>query len=241
MPKSQEKIKKEVAKKQSTKKKTSPRKKTKKEKSVVKEVPVDTPTPTMVTEPVVEPVVESVVEVVQETVAKKTLTPRNDATEHHEHVPEIRLEDNITSQLDSLLNTVIALVNQLKTVQSEVKTLQKNYVKVLKDHSKTLHKKKRVDRQPSGFAKPSKISPEMASFLSLDPKQEVPRNQVTKLINKYIIEHDLRNEKDKRQIQPNKELTKLLDLKGDEKLSYFNLQKYMKHHFIKTPSTVQVS
>ena len=133
------------------------------------------------------------------------------------------------------------LVNQLKNVQTEVKTLQKNYVKVLKDHNKTLHKKKRFDRQPSGFAKPSKISEEMASFLSLDPNEEVPRNQVTKLINQYIIKNDLRNEKDKRQIEPNKELTKLLDLKGDEELSYFNLQKYMKHHFIKTPPVVVAS
>ena len=223
------------AKKTTAKKKTTPRKKATKVKSVVKEDPVNKVTePEPEPEPVTEPTTKK--GAVSDTVAKKTLTPRLSASADLEKVPEMKLEDNITSQLDSLLGTVVALVNQLKTVQSEVKTLQKNYVKVLKDHNKTLHKKKRFDRQPSGFAKPSKISAEMASFLSLDPKEEVPRNQVTKLINKYIIEHDLRNEKDKRQIQPNKELTKLLDLKGDEQLSYFNLQKYMKHHFIKTPS-----
>ena len=74
----------------------------------------------------------------------------------------------------------------------------------------------------------------MAEFLSLDKSELVPRNEITKLINKYIIDNDLRNPSDKRQIVPNKELSTLLNLQGDEKLSYFNLQKYMKHHFIKT-------
>lgn len=214
---------KKVTKKAATKKKTTTKKKATKEKSVVKE------------EPVVEPVAEPEPTKSTETpVVKKALTPRLDSTPDLKKVPEIKLEDNITTQLDTLLGTVVTLVNQLKSVQAEVKTLQKNYVKVLKDHNKTLNKRKKFDRQPSGFAKPSKISEEMATFLSLDPKEEIPRNQVTKLINQYIIEHNLRNEKDKRQIQPNKELSKLLNLKGDEELSYFNLQKYMKHHFIKT-------
>ncbi len=214
---------KKVTKKTATKKKTTTKKKATKEKSVVKE------------EPVVEPVAEPEPTKSTETpVVKKALTPRLDSTPDLKKVPEIKLEDNITTQLDTLLGTVVALVNQLKSVQAEVKTLQKNYVKVLKDHNKTLNKRKKFDRQPSGFAKPSKISEEMATFLSLDPKEEIPRNQVTKLINQYIIEHNLRNDKDKRQIQPNKQLSKLLNLKGDEELSYFNLQKYMKHHFIKT-------
>lgn len=214
---------KKVTKKTASKKKTPTKKRATKEKSVVKE------------EPVAEPVAEPEPTKSTETpVVKKALTPRLDSTPDLKKVPEIKLEDNITTQLDTLLGTVVTLVNQLKSVQAEVKTLQKNYVKVLKDHNKTLNKRKKFDRQPSGFAKPSKISEEMATFLSLDPKEEIPRNQVTKLINQYIIEHNLRNEKDKRQIQPNTELSKLLNLKGDEELSYFNLQKYMKHHFIKT-------
>lgn len=222
---------KRAASKKTSKKKTTPNKRTTKAKPVVKEEPVD-----KVVEAEPTPVKEVVAEtVVEETVVKKTLTPRLTSSTEVVNVPEIKLGDNITSQLDALLANVSVLVNQLKSVQAEVKVLQKNYVKVLKDHNKTLNKKKKTDRQPSGFAKPSKISEEMATFLSLDPKEEIPRNQVTKLINQYIIKHDLRNEADKRQIQPNKELTKLLNLTGDEQLSYFNLQKYMKHHFIKAP------
>ena len=223
---------KSTAKTPAKKTKTTKNTKTKtKTKSVVKEEPV-----VNAEEPVTTPVeqVETSAEPVDTAVAKKPLTPRLSASTDANKVPDLKLEDNISSQLETLLGTISGLITQLKTVQSEVKVLQKNYNRVLKDHNKTLLKRKTTNRQPSGFAKPSKISGEMAKFLSLDPSEEIPRNQVTKLINNYIIEHDLRNEKDKRQILPNPELSKLLNLKGDEQLSYFNLQKYMKHHFIKS-------
>ena len=201
--------------------------------NVVKEEPVVTDKPVVTEEPVVEPVVTEKSVVVETKVAKKPLTPRVTGTDNVSKVPEIKLDDNITAQINALIGTIANLVTELKSVQSEVKSLQKNYGKVLKEHTKN-SKKKNTNRQPSGFAKPSKISDEMAEFLSLDKSELVPRNEITKLINKYIIDNDLRNPSDKRQIVPNKELSTLLNLQGDEKLSYFNLQKYMKHHFIKT-------
>ena len=54
------------------------------------------------------------------------------------------------------------------------------------------------------------------------------------MINKYIVDNNLRKEEDKRQIIPDKKLSKLLNLDGSEQLSYFNLQKYIKHHFVKS-------
>ena len=203
--------------------------------NVVKEKPVVTEEPVVTDKLVVtdKPVVTDKLVVVETKVAKKPLTPRVTGTDDTSKIPEIKLDDNITVQINALIGTIANLVNELKSVQSEVKSLQKNYGKVLKEHTKN-SKKKNTNRQPSGFAKPSKISDEMAEFLSLDKSELVPRNEITKLINKYIIDNDLRNPSDKRQIVPNKELSTLLNLQGDEKLSYFNLQKYMKHHFIKT-------
>ena len=125
-------------------------------------------------------------------------------------------------------------MTQLKSVQSEIKLVEKNYAKLVKDHDKTVNKRKRQYRKPSGFAKPSPLSEEMTQFLGLEKDVEIARNEVTKLINKYIVENDLRNEQDKRKILPDAKLTKLLNLSGDENLSYFNLQRYIKHHFIKS-------
>jgi chromatin remodeling complex protein RSC6 len=179
------------------------------------------------------------IDVTPEEVETKTETPKLSANiEEIAVIPPLSLEDNISTNLETLLNTVTNVIMQLKSVQTEIKTSQKNYAKLLKDHNKAVSKKKRSGRKPSGFAKPSSISSEMAEFLGISSDIEIARNEVTSLINKYIVQHDLRNESDKRKILPDEKLTNLLNLKGDEELSYFNLQKYMKHHFIKTVTPV---
>lgn len=183
-----------------------------------------------VVEPVVEPEVAEpeVVEKV-EVVSEPTPEP---ATQSEQSSSS--LSDTVGTQLSGLLDTVSVLMSQLKTVQGDIKTLQKNYTKLLKEHDKTKNKSKRTNRKPSGFAKPSALTTDMTSFLGLDKDVEMPRNEVTKLINKYIVDNDLRDQSDKRKILPDKKLGKLLGWDGKEQVSYFNLQKYIKQHFVKT-------
>ena len=201
---------------------------------VVVETPVEVvvETPVEVVEKPVEVVVETPVEVVVETPVEVVLqcSPVDTTT---------RPEDVLSQQLTSLLLSVTEAMSQLKSVHSEVKVVEKNYGKLLKDHDKTTNKRRRQYRKPSGFAKPSPLSDEMTEFLGLEKGVEIPRNEVTKLINQYLVDNGLRDETDKRKILPDKKLTILLNLKGDENLSYFNLQKYIKHHFVsKTPQAV---
>ena len=207
-------------------KKSSPKTASKKKKSTKKS--------TVKSEPEVVETVAPVVE--EETVVQKPGTPvaKPSTTDGEPVVMEMKLEDNISTSLESLLTTIGGVMSQLKTLQTDVKGLQKSYTKLLKDHDKTVNKKKRQNRKPSGFAKPSALSTEMTSFLGLKKDVEVARNEVTKMINKYIVDNNLRKEEDKRQIIPDKKLSKLLNLDGSEQLSYFNLQKYIKHHFVKS-------
>ena len=90
-------------------------------------------------------------------------------------------------------------------------------------------------RKPSGIAKPSKISPELASFLKVDPEVHLARTDVIAQIAKYIKANNLENPTNRREIIPDKDLSKLLGMeKGHkEKITYFNLQRYMKQHFPK--------
>ena len=116
-----------------------------------------------------------------------------------------------------------------------MKVIQKQYNKVSKEHEKMLKKKRNSkNNKPSGFAIPSSLSDEMLDFLGLEKGIKVPRNEVLKLINKYIVENKLRQEEDKRNILPDKKLKKLLNVKKNDKVTYFNLQSYLKPHFIKT-------
>jgi upstream activation factor subunit UAF30 len=53
---------------------------------------------------------------------------------------------------------------------------------------------------------------------------------VTKAITTYVKEHNLKNKHD---INPDAKLRALLSVKADEKLTYFNLQKYLNPHYLK--------
>jgi chromatin remodeling complex protein RSC6 len=64
------------------------------------------------------------------------------------------------------------------------------------------------------------------------------RTDVSKEINKYIRANKLQDPANGRFIHPDTKLAVLLKIKsGEEQLSYFNLQKYMKHHFAKATAT----
>jgi len=72
-------------------------------------------------------------------------------------------------------------------------------------------------------------------FLGEPLGTEMARTDVSKKINKYIEKNGLKDQKNDRKINHDEKLGNLLRLKEEEedKLTYFNLQKYMKHHFIK--------
>jgi len=84
---------------------------------------------------------------------------------------------------------------------------------------------------PSGFQKPLQVSPELQKFLGLSDGELIARTQVTKRINAYCKEHNLQQEEDKRKINPDATLKKLLKVNKSDQLTFFNLQKYLKPHY----------
>ena len=90
-------------------------------------------------------------------------------------------------------------------------------------------------RAPSGIAKPSTISPELASFLGVTPDTLLARTEVIKHISAYIKANNLENPANRRQIVPNEALAKLLGVPKDDAgdLSYFSIQKQLRPHFPK--------
>ena len=84
----------------------------------------------------------------------------------------------------------------------------------------------------NGFAKPTQVSKEMRDFMGLQDDEMVARTQVTKFINGYVKENKLQNTDNKRIINMDDKLKSLIDVPTDVDLTFFNLQKYIKHHYV---------
>ena len=139
-------------------------------------------------------------------------------------------------RLDELNTKLQNVISVCKGVISENKQLRKEYSRVNRELAKRTRKKKTSQsggsKQPSGFAKPASISKELAKFLGVKADMLLARTDVTKRINTYIKAHNLQNPENKRIIHPDTKLSKLLN-NGNEEVTYFNLQRYMKVHFPK--------
>ena len=141
----------------------------------------------------------------------------------------------LSSKLTDFSSKIQAIANLLSSMKSDYKTLEKTVARELKQATKSSGKKRRssANKQPSGFVKPTKISDELIKFLGKEAGTEMSRVEVSKEINAYINLHKLKDEKCGRQINPDAKLTKLLKVQKGEVLTFFNLQRYLKIHFIK--------
>jgi chromatin remodeling complex protein RSC6 len=176
---------------------------------------------------------------------------------------EVKEDDNDFETLKNSLTDVLAKVNtvdeicikdilkfkkelasQLKTMITQTKKLEKKVGK-----NKTVEKKKRKVTT-SGFDKEVDLIKEAKSFITKDCKgnvgegHPVSRRDVNKFIHTYIKANDLQNPENRRQIKPDKALQSILSPLSSEKnkngiadsdagYNYFNLQRYIKHIFIK--------
>jgi upstream activation factor subunit UAF30 len=148
---------------------------------------------------------------------------------------EVEAEDSISTKMvafNALLQQVVTLASTLKV---SFKVLEKLVAKEVKAGKKASSKKSKRsgNRQPSGFVRPTLISNELADFLSKPHGTELARTAVSKEINAYIRTNNLQDKENGRQINADAKLTALLKLQAGDNLTYFNLQRYMKHHFVK--------
>jgi chromatin remodeling complex protein RSC6 len=125
------------------------------------------------------------------------------------------------------------LVSALASLRSELRGIERQVERELRAARKASDKKRRknVNRQPSGFVKPTLISNELATFLGKAIGSEMARTEVTREINAYIRDKSLQDKENGRRILPDAKLKKLLKLKDEDELTYFNLQRFMSPHF----------
>lgn len=138
------------------------------------------------------------------------------------------------NKLNNYVERITTMNKELKELVNVGKSLEKDFNNIVKIMTKKNKNKTNGERRnPSGFAVASVLSDEMYEFLNITKGEKVPRKDVTRMMNDYITKNELRNPEDKRIILPNDVLKKIFNSNDTNTVTYFNLQSYIKHHFIK--------
>ena len=110
------------------------------------------------------------------------------------------------------------------------------------------HRKKPEDMSPeelvkyearkanNAFNKPRLLTDELCVFMGVPAKSERSQTAVTKFVSEYIKSHSCFDPSFKRTIVPDQKLGKLLRAKDGDVVTYLNLQRYLKVHFVKPVS-----
>lgn len=170
---------------------------------------------------------------------------RNSSCFQTEEVCTPRLELEKTSEDADVDNPITIYVNKLNSYVDKMQTVLKD-VKELVSYGKTLEKdfnqivkvlakKKKTteNKAPSGFAMLTLLTDEMYEFMDIPKGTKVYRNDVFRKINTHITENNLRKTSNKRHILPDETLHKLFGSNENDEVTYFNLQTWIKHHYIR--------
>ena len=194
----------------------------------------------------------------------------DDTTVHGgEDNSELLKISELTVQSQTILISLYNLRVNIKNIETNFRNYERESIKFIRQLRKnqksrgTLKKvEDKKEREPSGFAKKSKIKRELVEFLKnpeiiaitneivleedakddskfqkLDDESMINRPSTTKIINRYVKDKGLQNVTNKQFFIPDDKLKKILaPLETLDKKNggyrYFNLQKYIKHLFI---------
>ena len=150
----------------------------------------------------------------------------------------------LTEQLKSLSTEFTAKVREaVKATQEAAKAAKKEQRDSKKkrkinpaDMTPEQRKAWEARRANNAFLVERPLSPELCSFMSIAVGSKRSQTQVTKYISDYVKSHNCFDPNFKRRILPNAALAKLLRVDDKTEVTYLNLQRFLKVHFVK-PAT----
>ena len=141
--------------------------------------------------------------------------------------------NELFDQFTNIMNGLVTFKAQISMMQQNLKQLEKSVKKQHKELKRVVTKNKnKGNRQPSGFAKPCKVTKELCEFMNKSEDAEIARTEVTKALISYVKENKLDCNENGKFITPDNKLKTLLNIEDGQQLTYFNIQKYMNKHFI---------
>ena len=159
----------------------------------------------------------------------------------------LEVQPSIEDLIVDLLKEQARISEIHKSQGRHIKELVKLYKREKKMFSKKQKKKRdpSLPKKPNVFTTPTKLSDKLCSFLNKPTGTELARTEVTKAISKYIKKNNLSVPENKKQFIPDNNLMTILGPLQEKDLqkgyTYFNLQRYIRDEFVKTPTEQSVS
>ena len=123
--------------------------------------------------------------------------------------------------------------NELAQLTAEVKTLSKMIRKIKSKMDDPDGEKSKKRAANNGFNRPQTVSPELSKFLELKKDEQISRSAVTKAINKYATDNNLKHPDNGRVLILDDKLKTILKPPEGTQVTFLNLQKYLSVHYIK--------
>jgi chromatin remodeling complex protein RSC6 len=155
---------------------------------------------------------------------------------------------NSEAMLTELTEKLRALSTEFSTkVREAVRSAQEAIKQTKREHRNS---KKKVRKNPeemtaeerkawearranNAFLVQRPLTPELCSFMGIAAGSKRSQTEVTKFVSEYVKSHNCFDPNFKRRILPNAALAKLLKVDDKTEVTYLNLQKYLKVHFLK--------
>ena len=140
----------------------------------------------------------------------------------------------ISAEMSTRMRAAVAsALEASKAVKRELRSKGKRSRKDPKDMSPEELKAYEARRANNAFLKLRPLSDELCTFMGLAAKSQRSQTDVTKFVANYVKTHNCFDPNFKRRILPDQKLAKLLRAKDKEEVTYLNLQKFLKVHFLK--------
>lgn len=144
--------------------------------------------------------------------------------------------------------TMDSLMTELTALRAEIKSLTKIVRKVRSHQEDPTGEKAAARSKSNGFNRDVEVDADLRAFLGLADEELISRSQVTKRINAYVKDNNLKHPENGRVIIMDDKLRALLNPPEDVQVTFLNLQKYLSPHYVKktpapteTPAAAEVS
>jgi chromatin remodeling complex protein RSC6 len=170
-----------------------------------------------------------------------TVAPAAPATDAPVAASSEALLATLTEQLKALSTEFTAKVREaVKSVQEASKAAKKEQRDSKKkrkvnpaDMTPEQRKAWEARRANNAFLVQRPLTAELCTFMGVPAGSKRSQTEVTKFISDYVKSHSCYDPQFKRRIIPNAALAKLLRVDDKTEVTYLNLQKFLKVHFVK--------